>query len=56
MGCFKGKHIGDNNLEMVFNGSSVFQNGAIDLIYVPFMSNSIEWKDSSYFPEGSPAE
>jgi hypothetical protein len=38
-----GHNLGNNNLEMVFS-SSAFQGGVIDLIYVPFMSDRIEWK------------
>ncbi|MDD5680323.1 MAG: FecR family protein [Candidatus Omnitrophica bacterium] len=49
-----GKHqIGDNNLEMIFS-SAQFQDGTIDLIYVPMMS--MEWQDETYvpFPAESP--
>ena len=47
------KDIGDNNLEMIF-GSTAFQFGAIDLIYVPF--DSMDWKDDSHIPDYSVPE
>ena len=41
------KQIGDNNLEMVFN-STLFQDGDIDLIYIPF--SRMDWKPDDHFP------